>query len=273
MTVRKMFVCGCVSLLALGSAVALAQSGPSDAPSAMPPIAAPPPIVAQRDAPPPVMVPPPAPVRPEFGTSGLVEDAPIDEAPPEQPDWVPNDEPYGPNVLAPVAPAAPRTAMKARKGLNDIGDDGKVMNNWTSAPDDQAITTRAGRRARKMDPVKQSELARLSRVMGALHALRVSCSGRDDQTYRSRMATLLDLEAPGSDDVREPLVDAFNGGFQGYGRGSNPCPTDARDQEARLAKEGYALANTLSARYRPIPKPAQTRVPANQPRQMATPSK
>ncbi|NJR20211.1 MAG: hypothetical protein HC777_01080, partial [Hyphomonadaceae bacterium] len=43
------------------------------------------------------------------------------------------------------------------------------------------------------------------------------------------------------------------GGFQTYGRGANPCPDDARTQEARLAQDGLMMAKALSARYRAPP--------------------
>lgn len=125
---------------------------------------------------------------------------------------------------------------------------------------EQALIAREPRRERPIDPERRGELVALSRVLGQLHALRVSCAGRDDQTWRSRMATLLDLEAPASGALREPLVAAFNAGFQSGGRGTATCPADQRAAEARLAREGRTLALGLAARSRqasaPAPSPA-----------------
>jgi uncharacterized protein (TIGR02301 family) len=148
-----------------------------------------------------------------------------------------------------------KRAKPARKALTDGETSEAEPSAWGDTEPEPKVATSAGQRARKIDPVKRAEVTGLARVLGALHALRVSCSGRDDQTYRSRMSTLLDLEAPNDGVLRDPLVDAFNGGFQTNGRGTAICPDDSRTREAALAKQGFKLANALSARYRPEPKP------------------
>jgi predicted secreted protein len=51
--------------------------------------------------------------------------------------------------------------------------------------------------------------------------------------------------------LRDPLVDAFNAGFQSYGQGTASCPTDRSVQEAKLAKDGFRLAKQMAALYRP----------------------
>ena len=90
----------------------------------------------------------------------------------------------------------------------------------------------------------------LSRIFGSLHALRISCVGNGDQTYRSKMATMLDLEAPSAEYIRDPLIIAFNSGFESYGQGQNPCPKDKDNKEASLAKEGRSLSLQMAAAYR-----------------------
>lgn len=245
------------SVLAFGSAVAFAQSVAISAPDV------PGSIIIPEATQPPIELPEPV-VEPE----PIVEDAPIDMPQQTTSDWLPdiNLDVVGQGALS-QAPRA-QVSSRPRKALSDAGENliGAGGQNLSSAAAEAALVARSKRRERPIDPVKRSELTRLSRVMGALHALRVSCAGRDDQTYRSRMATMLDLEAPQNGALRDPLVDAFNGGFQAYGRGANPCPGDFRAQEASLAKDGMAVAKALSVRYRPAPMEQAKLPPATQPR-------
>ncbi|OYU76453.1 MAG: TIGR02301 family protein [Alphaproteobacteria bacterium PA3] len=190
----------------------------------------------------------------------VVEDAPVD-IPQDMPtDWNPDPnqdsgmaDPYRP------VPQKPRKALRNVEGI-ETEDNGYA----NPAADGQTIVTDNQRRARPIDPAKRADLTRLARVLGSLHALRVSCSGREDQTYRSRMSTLLDLEAPDASGLRDPLVDSFNAGFQAYGLGAATCPTDRSAQEAKLAKDGFRLAKQMAGLYRPI-----TGTPETQPKQIA----
>jgi uncharacterized protein (TIGR02301 family) len=151
---------------------------------------------------------------------------------------------------------APATPARRRPQLSDAGSPSPLEGASNQAAANQALLAREPRLQREIEPAKRAELTGLARTLGALHALRVSCGGRDDQTWRSRMATLLDLEAPASGTLRDPLVIAFNGGFQASGRGVATCPADPRAAEARLARQGRQFALALAARYRPPPAPA-----------------
>ncbi|OYU52449.1 MAG: TIGR02301 family protein [Alphaproteobacteria bacterium PA1] len=181
----------------------------------------------------------------------VVEDAPVDIPQDTSMDWSPdpNQDKVAAEAYRP-APQRPRKALRNVEGLEN--DDGPY-----TAEDGQAVVTDNQRRARPVDPVKRTDLMRLARVLGSLHALRVSCSGREDQTYRSRMSTLLDLEAPDASALRDPLVDSFNAGFQAYGQGAATCPTDRSAQEAKLAKDGFRLAKQMVVLYRPIVAPPE----------------
>lgn len=261
-------IAACLCVAGLGSVVALAQTAPNANTTANPS------TIFQAD--PFEVTPPPAPTRAE---TTRIEDAPVDLPANPPSDWSPGmtADPLPEPARSPILP---RVNQKPSKSLSDLGvqpSEGTPSGGsaWDEAGGRQAaqaqLLARASRRERAVDPMKRADLSKLSRVMGSLHALRVSCAGRDDQTYRSRMATLLDLEAPDGGELRGPLVDAFNGGFQAYGRGTGTCPTDARTQEAGLAKNGFALARAMSARYRPIAK-AQTDSelpPATEPRKNA----
>jgi uncharacterized protein (TIGR02301 family) len=210
-------------------------------------------------------------------------------APGAAPGSAPSEDPAATAPAAPAdaaapageAPAVPMTAdfdavvqavtprpsgRRARRALSDVGvrDGVDYVGPAAASAADRALIERAQRRERTVDPLMRSQLTQLSRALGAMHALRVSCSGRDDQTWRSRMATLIDLEAPSGGALRDPLVDAFNGGFQAHGSGAASCPADARAQEAALARDGRALALLLAARYRPKALPeAPGDVPAS----------
>jgi uncharacterized protein (TIGR02301 family) len=262
---KSRFIWTGAALFVLGSAVALAQSAPDPT--------APEPSLSVQTGPSGEdnIAPAPANVQP---SPANVEDAPIEVPDSARSDWAPdlNLEAL-PQDVAP-APSRGFRPSRPRKILNDAGENPMGNNSWnpSGSGNDSAVVARTNRRERPIDPIKRSELTKLSRIMGALHALRVSCAGRDDQTYRSRMATLLDLEAPSNGVLRDPLVDAFNGGFQAYGRGASACASDARAQEAALAKDGLQVARILSARYRP-PPPVPTQLPpATQPRVNVAPA-
>lgn len=180
--------------------------------------------------------------------AAMVEDAPIDIPQDTPSEWSPDlNQDAGGTAPYRRVQQKPRKALRDAAGLEseDVGLSGTVPGGQSIVPDNQ-------RRARPVNPTKRTDLARLARVLGALHALRVSCSGREDQTYRSRMSTLLDLEAPDDSPLRDPLVDSFNAGFQAYGLGAATCPTDRSAQEANLAKDGLRLAKQMAALYRPI---------------------
>jgi uncharacterized protein (TIGR02301 family) len=246
-----------VSIVTLGSAMAWAQTAPS-------PESTTPPEAVQAESPPQV------PSVPSSPPTEVVEDAPIDVAAESEPQWVPDINLDALREAGKAVPSNNAPRARPRKTLSDASGGAYGTGNWNQVQADAELLSRQQRRARPVDPAKAADLTRLSRVMGALHALRVSCAGRDDQTYRSRMATLLDLEAPANGDLRDPLVDAFNGGFQTHGRGAGACPSDARAQEAVLAKDGLGLARKLGNAYRPNTKVAASKLPpATEPRQNA----
>ena len=180
--------------------------------------------------------------------AAMVEDAPIDIPQDTPSEWNPDfSQDAGGATPYRLVPPKPRKSLRNAEGLEseDVDYSGSVQDGQAIVPDNQ-------RRARPVNPTKRADLTRLARVLGSLHALRVSCSGRQDQTYRSRMSTLLDLEAPDASALRDPLVDSFNAGFQAYGLGATACPTDRSAQEAKLAKDGLQLAKKMAASYRPI---------------------
>jgi uncharacterized protein (TIGR02301 family) len=94
-------------------------------------------------------------------------------------------------------------------------------------------------------------LQALARTMGEIHALRAACQGVSDQTWRSRMATVMDLEAPADSPLRRDLIVRFNEGWQSGASRWPSCPGDARTVEAGLARTGERLSVRMAGLYQP----------------------
>lgn len=154
--------------------------------------------------------------------------------------------------------AANPSGLGSSNGLADYGDAARA-----TADQDDGIGSRLDRRERRIDPAKHSRIIALSRNLGALHGARVRCGGRDDQTYRARMATLLDLEGPRGSTVRGDFVSAFNQGFNGQGRGAGPCTPQVESQEQALARQARRIALELAELYRPAPPAPDALPPAS----------
>jgi uncharacterized protein (TIGR02301 family) len=94
-------------------------------------------------------------------------------------------------------------------------------------------------------------LQALARTMGEIHAVRAACRGVSDQTWRSRMATVMDLEAPADSPLRREMIVRFNEGWQAGAARWPSCPGDARSVEAELARSGERLSLRMAALYQP----------------------
>lgn len=159
------------------------------------------------------------------------------------------------NLYAPSSdenPPQEESPAKKKPTLKDAGEyetyDDNIYNQ--TAPDDAAIIAATPHRKREIEPAKKLKLMELSRIFGELHAIRVSCAGQGDQTYRSKMATMLDIEAPSAEYIRDPLIMAFNSGFESLGQGQNPCPKDDGKREASFAKQGRNISLQMAKIYR-----------------------
>ncbi|KAF0112633.1 MAG: hypothetical protein FD163_1888 [Hyphomonadaceae bacterium] len=204
--------------------------------------------------------PPPKNDAPQAVDEAVVQPAaPADELTPA-PD-LPLDE-----ALASEVPSEIKTTK--RRTLQDVGTP-DYIETWTEPEEQhQAIIAQTVHRRREIDPAKLSNLTELSRVFGALHALRVSCVGQQDQTFRSKMATMLDMEAPSANYIRDPLIIAFNSGFASGGRGEQTCPRDNEAREANLARVGRNISLAMVKFYSPPILPAAVAAPpvaVNQP--------
>ena len=94
----------------------------------------------------------------------------------------------------------------------------------------------------------ESDLQRLSEILGALHYLRELCGAKEGQKWREEMQALLDAEAP-SGDRRSRMVVSFNRGYRGFQQTYRTCTPAAGVAVRRYLDEGSKIARDITARY------------------------
>src|SRR2546423_11933831 len=94
----------------------------------------------------------------------------------------------------------------------------------------------------------ESDLQRLSEILGALHYLRDLCGAREGQTWRNEMQALLDAEAPAG-ERRDRLTASFNRGYRGFQQSYRTCTPAANYAIRRYLEEGSRIARDVTARY------------------------
>jgi uncharacterized protein (TIGR02301 family) len=99
--------------------------------------------------------------------------------------------------------------------------------------------------AQERSPAQRQTLIDLSYILGESHALRQACAGAVDQFWRLRMQRLVQAEQPDA-ALDKRLKEAFNTGFVAGQTGFPSCSPQSRQEEARAAARGRALAATLS---------------------------
>lgn len=90
------------------------------------------------------------------------------------------------------------------------------------------------------------DVVELSSTLGAAHAIRLLCNGRDDQYWRVYMQELLGVEAPYQSRLRTSMVDAFNNAFSAESSRRRMCDEGAVSAEKIYAATGQRLANGLA---------------------------
>jgi len=94
----------------------------------------------------------------------------------------------------------------------------------------------------------EPELLRLSEIMGALAYLRDLCGQRDGDSWRSRMASLIEAESS-SPARRERLAGAYNKGFRGFEATYRTCTPNAATLIERYLDEGGRIAQDVTGRF------------------------
>ncbi|MGE0230564.1 MAG: TIGR02301 family protein [Flavobacteriaceae bacterium] len=98
------------------------------------------------------------------------------------------------------------------------------------------------------DPPYETDIMRLSEILGALHYLRDLCGAEEGQVWRDKMTELLDAET--SDGARRAkLIDSFNRGYRGFRNAYTHCTDSAVFVIERYVKEGTDISARIASRY------------------------
>lgn len=89
-----------------------------------------------------------------------------------------------------------------------------------------------------------TQIYRLSEILGAVHYLRELCGAEEGQTWRNQMRELVNTEGT-SALRRAKLVDSFNKGYRGYARTYRTCTRPALLAIERFMRQGAGIADAL----------------------------
>jgi uncharacterized protein (TIGR02301 family) len=99
-------------------------------------------------------------------------------------------------------------------------------------------------------PQQRQRVIDLAYVLGEAHALHRVCAGSGDNTWRGRMARLLQVEAPDS-AFRARLMTSFNAGFVARNAQFATCSDKSAMAERTVAERGRGLARGVAAEALP----------------------
>jgi uncharacterized protein (TIGR02301 family) len=94
----------------------------------------------------------------------------------------------------------------------------------------------------------ETELERLSEILGALHYLRDLCGANEGPKWRNEMRALLDAEAQ-APERRTKLMASFNRGYNGFQQTYRTCTGAADLAVRRYLDEGAKISREITARY------------------------
>lgn len=94
----------------------------------------------------------------------------------------------------------------------------------------------------------ETELERLSEILGALHYLRPLCGVNEGPKWRNEMRALLDAEAQ-APERRTKLMASFNRGYNGFQQTYRSCTEAADLAIRRYLDEGTKISREITARY------------------------
>lgn len=102
--------------------------------------------------------------------------------------------------------------------------------------------------AQSADPPYETQLLRLSEILGSLHYLRPLCGADEAQLWRKQMEELIAAEEP-NDRRRARLTDRFNLGYSSFASVYRTCTPAAAAIVDRYQREGAKIARDITARY------------------------
>lgn len=150
---------------------------------------------------------------------------------------------FGPD--RPARQAAPRSAR-------DVPRAEKKKSEAKSQKQRKTAPAEAGKPAKQSgeapSPPYESQLMRLSELMGALSYLRDLCAEKDGEEWRAKMTELLDAEAPDG-PRRRNYIGAFNAGYRGYELTYRACTGNAKTVTARYLDEAARISRDVAYRF------------------------
>jgi len=99
-----------------------------------------------------------------------------------------------------------------------------------------------------LPPIYDSQMMRLSEILGALHYLRELCGANEGQQWREEMQNLIAEEEP-TVERRAMLIARFNRGFRGYSEVYRECTDAAIEANDRYIRQGTRLAGEIPSRF------------------------
>lgn len=94
-----------------------------------------------------------------------------------------------------------------------------------------------------------TQLIRLSEVIGAVQYLRNLCAESGEPQWRRQMEKLLETETAGEPKRRERMVAAYNRGYRSFASVYTSCTPSAVTAAERYRAEGATLATKIATRY------------------------
>ena len=93
-----------------------------------------------------------------------------------------------------------------------------------------------------------SDLQRLSEILGALHYLRGLCGAKEGQKWRNEMQALIEAETSAG-ERRARIVASFNRGYRSFQQSYRTCTPAADFAIRRYLEEGSKISREITARY------------------------
>ena len=99
-----------------------------------------------------------------------------------------------------------------------------------------------------LPPAYETQMLRLSEVLGSLHYLRELCGAKEGQKWRKAMQDMIRDEEP-TDERKAQMIANFNHGFRGFQETYRECTSAAIEANNRYIAEGIKLSGEIPARY------------------------
>jgi uncharacterized protein (TIGR02301 family) len=94
----------------------------------------------------------------------------------------------------------------------------------------------------------ETDLMRLSEILGALQYLRALCGANEGQKWRDEMQSLIEAEAV-TPDRKNRMVANFNRGYRSFQQAYRTCTPAANVAVRRYLDEGAKISREITARY------------------------